>query len=342
LFVLFSSLKEKSTLTKSVTRTPITRLGPAKKPRLIVTVDTEEVFDWTTFEKGAHVVAPTEDIEEFQSLCESLDASPLYFLSYPLIANSETTAFFRAKVARKKAHAGLHMHPWVTPPFFGRTGEYFSYQKNYPPAQHREKLTMLSEAFTTAFGERPMAHRAGRYGVAPENYALLAQAGLRFDFSPAPAFDYSATGGSDFSNSSNRAFIANTYAGDVTVTPVCGARAWRHTNLFLSQEKPYATSVQRHRRDSFTEAVRLTPEGSDLRTLQALTKRLVADQIPILTFTLHSTSLTIGANAYSTTAADVEKTLTMTGNYLDWFKKDIGGDVISFDQLRKLYALADA
>ncbi len=337
MFDVFVSLKDKSKRARSVKASPVPQDGLAHKPKLLVTVDTEEVFDWSVFEEDAHSVAPAKDIERFQYLCEALSVSPLYFLSYPLLVDPKAAAYFRSKFDHDKASGGLHMHPWVTPPTTGHSDEYHSYQMNYPTAIHRKKLKTLADAYQDAFSRRADAHRAGRYGISADNYALLSEIGIRYDFSPSVGFDFTGAGGADFSAWSNQPFIAGTDTGNVAVTPLCGARTWRHTDHFLSQEiAPPGFSAGR-RRSPLTVPVRLSPEGANIKTLQALTRRLIADHAPILTFTLHSTSLTIGANPYSKDSAGVERILSTTRAYIQWFKKSVGGDVLSLDDVRAYY-----
>ena len=82
----------------------------------------------------------------------------------------------------------------------------------------------------------------------------------------------------------------------------------------------------------------LSPEGTSLLELQALTRRLVQDKTPVLTFTLHSTSLTAGANVYAPDAEDVDEMLRTSAAYLRWFKETVGGDIVSLKDLDDFYA----
>lgn len=309
-------------------------------PKLIVTVDTEEQFDWARFDPKAFTLADTQDIDAFQTLCEAENVIPLYFLSYPLIADEKTVTYYRNKYRAGRAACGLHLHPWVTPPHVDLEGEHYSYQMNYPEETHREKLKVLADRFKSAFGVRANAHRAGRYGIAPENYALLAQAGIRHDFSPSPSFDFSPSDGPDFSGTSNKGFQAETSNGPVIVTPVSGARALRHTKIFRSQELSPPGFAPTIKRGPFTEPVRITPEATDLPTLQTLTKKLISDGVTVLTFTIHSTSLTVGATPYSTDPQSVSRMLKITRDYFQWFRQSAGGEIISLTELTELYEKA--
>ncbi len=332
---VFCELAEKSARKSSVSTAPIA-FAENTRPKLLVTVDTEEVFDWSDFTTGCYSLAAPDDVDVFQSMCERAGATPLYFLTYPLLNTPNVACYYWAKANRGRAHSGLHMHPWVTPPADPYTGEYYSYQMNFPADLHRQKLTALAKAYKAAFGRPAVAHRAGRYGVTQDCYPLLSEIGIEYDFSPSAGFDFSRSGGGDFTGYSNFPFNAMTPNGDVAVTPVCGARAIRHTQAFLSQEKSapgFATPYARR----YSEPARLTPEGTGLDTLMALTNRLIADKTPVLTFTLHSTSLTKGANPYAADAAGVDRLLTVTRDYFSWFQNRVGGEFISLDDLSKHY-----
>ncbi len=338
-----SELTAKSRAAATAVTTPLAPAQGAYRPKLLITVDTEEQFDWSEFRPDTHRVCPTADIDRFQDVCAAAGARPLYLLTYPLLKNQNTTAYFRAlKDTCAKdgggADCGLHLHQWVTPPGANFSGAYFSFQKNLPRDLHRAKLAVLADAFEAAFGVRACAHRAGRYGVAAPDYDLLGAAGVRFDFSPSAGFDFTAAGGPDFSRLSNHPFTVNAAGRQVFVTPASGAKALRRSRVFLSQEKAapgFAGSASSPSRR--TVPMRLSPEGAQLGDLKALTKRLVADKTPVITFTLHSTSLTIGANAYAKDAAAVADILDITRRYLAWFRGPIGGDIIALEELAAIY-----
>ncbi len=337
---IFSTLTGKSRATASIKSTPVSISGGAAVPQLIVTVDTEEQFDWARNENTRYHIDDIADIDRFQQLCAGMGAAPLYFLTYPLLKNQRTIAYFRSLIEQRKAACGLHFHQWVTPPENNHSGGYFSFQKNLPLDQHFEKLNVLAKAFETAFGAPALSHRAGRYGVSPEHYAQLAALGVQYDFSPSPAFDYSSAGGPDFSGFSNKPFAVHDNNAQVFVTPVSGARAIRKTSFFLNQERNapgFAASSLNPYYAQLTTPMRLSPEGASLGDLKALTRRLISDGAPILSFTLHSTSLTPGANPYAKDAAGVDHILERTGTYLSWFQKSMGGEIVTLDMLADIY-----
>ena len=339
---IFTELTGKAKARQAVRMAPIEIRQGNHRPKLIVTVDTEENADWRIFEAGRFAVSNMNGVDRFQMLCAERGARPLYFLTHPLITDADAAAYFRTLIAKGGADCGLHLHPWATPPYADE-GEYFSFQSNLPADRLREKLRLLADAFERAFGARAVAHRAGRYGVAAHVYPRLAEIGVRLDFSPNPGFDFSRAGGPDFSKASNRPASVSGDGWRIAVTPVSGAQALKRTRLFISQENAArgrgAAALFPPR---IKAPLRLSPEGAALADLKALTRALVRDRVPILTFTLHSSSLTPGAGPYAADAGDVQRILDTTGRYLDWFAGEMNGTFASLHALERLYGAAVA
>jgi len=352
---IFTAIASKTAAVKSLSINPVqctpVQCAPAQcttgneRPKLIVTVDTEEQFDWSNVGSADHIVNDPKDIDQFQQLCAARNIKPVYFLTYPILSDAKASAYYRNLHQTSAADAGLHLHQWVTPPYDGYQGEYYSYQKNLPQDLYNEKLAMLAEMFEKIIGIRAKSHRAGRYGVAPFDYTMLARAGIDYDFSPCPGFDSSRRGGPDFSGCSNYPFSVGVNSGGVNnerrvfVTPVSAARAIPHTNHFISQEgnAPGFAAPKSRRAKAFYQPMRLSPEGASFTELTALTSRLVKDKTPVLTFTLHSTTLTKGGSPYAQSHSDVDNILETSAQYFDFFTRKLGGEIITLDQLGVFY-----
>ncbi|MCA8890196.1 MAG: glycosyltransferase, partial [Parvularculaceae bacterium] len=155
---LFNEARGQSAVAQQVRFAP---LRPARraKPKLLITVDTEEAFDWRRPTGREHSVCPPEDIDRFQQLCAGFGARPLYFLTHPVLTDSASREYFRALDASGAADFGIHPHGWNTPPLGGFEHQYYSWQSNLPPAAHRAKLATLCAAFDACFGRPPAAHR---------------------------------------------------------------------------------------------------------------------------------------------------------------------------------------
>lgn len=335
---LFSGILAREKQRAAISARPILQ-GRLLKSRLIVTVDTEEIFDWSGFSSEGHRIARPADVDRFQTLCEEFGARPIYFITYPVMTNAESAGYFRHLAEQGRADLGLHLHQWNTPPTGGFAGEYYSWQSNLPPEVHAAKLRSLGEAFERAFGFSPRAHRAGRYGVSALSYRDIAGAGLRYDFSPSVSFDFSAKGGPDFSGAPNQPFEMVTDQGGVLVTPVCGARAMRGGRAFLKQ--PTTPGLENRRPPysrKMTAAFRLSCEQARFDEIVSLTRSLGEAGATVLTFSLHSTTLTVGGNRYAPDAAAVDASLALTRRYFDFFTKSFGGEFASLSDLAEIYS----
>lgn len=308
-------------------------------PRLIVTVDTEEIFDWTRFAHTGHKIADPADIEQYQALAASFGIRPLYFLTHPMIADAASRDYFLGLHRAGAADLGLHLHQWTTPPFDGFTHPYYSFQCNLPPDLHREKLRVLADAFEKAFGFRARAHRAGRYGISPACYEALASIGVDLDFSPSVAFDNSGQGGPNFSAMSNSPFAVD-MAGlpSVRVIPLSGMRALKRVKFLLPQEgQPGFCAGAPAWRIALSWPKRLTCEGSGLAQLKSLTRRLVSDGVPVLTFSLHSTTMTPGAGPYARDRAAADANLSLCADFWRFFSSEFGGAFVTVDEIAALF-----
>ena len=283
---------------------PAIHSNSLERPACIVTIDTEESFDWSNFDQVDYHLEDIADIDRFQAICSAENIDPLYFLTYPLINDQNIAAYFRKLAENNLASLGLHLHSWVTPPISTSFSPYTSYQKNLPQALHLEKLRTLANRFAEQFGFFAQTHRAGRYGISPENYPLLAEIGITHDFSPSAGFDFSKDGGPDFSRLSNDPFLISqphpnhsdlsTTPPCVTVIPLAGGKAIKHTGFVKPNLGQLGFSTSRPSRrfnriiDKATVPIRMSPEGNDLETMQAMAKSLVAAKTPVLTFSVHS------------------------------------------------------
>jgi len=309
-------------------------------PSLLVTVDTEEIFDWSANDFASHSIADPKDIARFQTLCENHNIKPLYFITWPLMQDDGTTRYFRQLQDSGRASLGLHLHQWVTPPQSTENTPRTSYQANLPADLHREKLRTLIEAFRQTFGTDPIAHRAGRYGVSPAVQADLLAQGVWLDSSPSAGFDQGGDGGPDFTGHSAKAWWRKVDATGKAMLclPVSGGRMLRGTSLLLPGPKgmPDANGPQPSLLKRMTAPVRLSPEGYELADLQALTNALMREKVSIMTFSLHSTSLTEGATPYSETAEMIDALLARSDAYFTWFKNEKGGEFATLDDFISL------
>ena len=64
----------------------LTALG---SPRFVLTVDTEEEFDWTKpFARDGFGTTHMRDVPRFQALCDDYGITPCYLVDYPIIEDA--------------------------------------------------------------------------------------------------------------------------------------------------------------------------------------------------------------------------------------------------------------
>ena len=94
-------------------------------------------------------------------------------------------------------------------------------QSEYSAELEYEKLRFLTDAFEAAFGYRPRAFRAGRFGIGPNTFEALARLGYAVDSSVTPGIVWRYPQRTlDFSAWSTEPKFVDTAAGSLVELPV--------------------------------------------------------------------------------------------------------------------------
>jgi hypothetical protein len=116
---------------------------------------------------------------------------------------------------------------------------------------------------------------------------------------------------------------------------VSGALAFRGSSRFRPQ--PGVASFEEadatRRAGTLYAPMRITCEQTKFEELCALTRAILKDGAPVLTFSLHSTSLAPGGNPYAATEAEIEDMLGLIRRYFDFFADEIGGEFVELADL---------
>ena len=275
-------------------------------PRFVVTVDTEEEFDWDKpFERYGHGLRHVPWIARFQEFCEHQGVAPIYLLDYPVACDERMIAALGPAVIAGRADIGVQLHPWVNPPHDEDVNALNSYAGNLPPALERAKFETLRATIAAAFGRDPLIYRAGRYGVGPATARILAEGGIAIDTSVRAGFDYSAQGGPSFRTQPVRPWWIERPSPDnprglieLPLTAVyCGALR-RHGGAIHHAlwRVPRLRGVLA--RLGLVERVPLTPEGVDLGAALRGIDAALDLGLPVLVFSFHSPSLLPGHTPY--------------------------------------------
>ena len=307
----------------------------------MVVVDTEEEFPWSQFDRRNTAVTAMAELHTAQRVCDAHGIVPTYVADYPVVSQPEGYGPLREILADGRCVVGAHLHPWVTPPFTEEVCARNSYPGNLGRELEHEKLRRLCSAIEDNLGVRPVAYKAGRYGLGPDTYSILEQQGFDIDLSPSPPYDFSADGGPDFSTHDASLFwfgakrrllgIPNTGAY-VGCAGRLSHRLWR-----LATQRP----LSRLRapgvlgRLGVVSRLRLSPEGFPLRELCRLTNFLWQRGQRAFVLSYHSSSLKPGCTQYVRTADDRAAFLATLNDYFDFFRRELGGVTMTPLQLRE-------
>ena len=283
--------------------------------RVLLTVDTEEEFDWTgPFQRDGHHTSHVAAIPRFQAFCEGLGVTPVYLVDWPIANDPRAVEIIGDAVRRGTAEVGVQLHPWVNPPFDEELSVRNSYAGNLPPALEAAKFMALRDVIEANFGSAPLIYRAGRYGLGAHTADLLKRAGIRIDTSVRSLFDYSMHHGPDYSHhpidpywvDDDRALlelpVTTVYCGPLRRLGPVLHRAQRHIPTFFSGFSRF----------NLLERIALTPEGVPAASALRGVDAALASGLPVLVLSFHSPTLAPGHTPYAANEAAVDA-------LYDWF-----------------------
>jgi hypothetical protein len=157
---------------RSITDPPphsaLARFDPAFGQRFLLTVDTEEEFDWTKpLAREGHGLDHVPRLAKFQQFCENEGIVPLYLVDWPVARSTRAAEILRGPLAAGKAEIGIQLHPWVNPPFDEDVTPFNSFAGNLPRELEQAKFGNLRDEIERNFEVAPASYRAGRYGGGP-------------------------------------------------------------------------------------------------------------------------------------------------------------------------------
>ena len=277
--------------------------------RFMLWIDTEEEFDWSApFDRTATQVSVTGGMARFQNFATAAGVRPIYVTDYAVVQDDAASDLLAGWVAAHQADVGVHLHPWVNPPHEEAVSAFNSYAGNLPPALERAKLIVLQARIEERLGVRPVAYRAGRYGVGAQTAAMLEEAGFRIDSSVRSRFDYRAQHGPDFSAMPLHPYRAGP-TGQLVELPLSTAYTG-HFGQWGGRLHPQLARAGRlggaFSKLGLLARVPLTPEGVSAAECCVAIDRLIAEDVPVLNFSFHSPTLEPGHTPYTRGARDVE------------------------------------
>ncbi|MEZ5735905.1 MAG: polysaccharide deacetylase family protein [Novosphingobium sp.] len=285
--------------------------------KFLVTVDTEEEFDWNApLDRERHSLVAVSALRDFQEFCEGFGVVPVYLMNYPVVNSPIAIKVLGDAVREGRAEAGIHLHPWVNPPYTEEVNQRNSYPGNLPADLEREKLLNLCQAIEMNLGAAPLIYRAGRYGAGPNSAAILREARVVIDTSVRANFDYSYNGGPDYRDHPLRPYWLDREGGllELPVTTVY----WGMLRQIGGAIYPRLWRTPRLRgalaRTGMLERIPLTPEGITPQEAIRGIDIALDDGLPLLVFSFHSPSLAPGYTPYVRSADDLAA-------FYDWWRE---------------------
>ncbi len=282
-------------------------LDPAFGTRFMLFVDTEEEFDWSApFSRTGHGVTALDGMARGQDYFAAAGVRPVYVTDYPVIDSDAAAAMMGQWASDGAADIGAHLHPWVNPPHVEAVNAANSYVGFLPEEVERAKLEALCRRIEERFGRRPIAYRAGRYGIGRNSGRLLEEAGFRLDSSVRSRFDYSHQYGPDFHGLPQNPYWAGPTRSLVELplsTAFVGLLRGGGERLYRAAQAmgPLAGALSRAR---MLSRVPLTPEGVPAHEAIAAIDALIEEGVRLLNFSFHSPTLAPGHTPYVRDEAD--------------------------------------
>jgi hypothetical protein len=285
------------------------QFAPTFGQRVLLTVDTEEEFDWgAPFSRENHGLSHVAAIPRFQRFCEGIGAHPVYLVDWPIARDPAAVEIIGDAVMRRTADVGVQLHPWVNPPFEEEVSRHNSFAGNLSPALEASKFNALRDRIESAFGTPPLIYRAGRYGLGPNTAKMLKQAGIRIDTSVRSLFDYSHEAGPDYSAHPLAPYWVDEER-ELLELPVTSAywgplRELGRPLQRLGKAAPRALGALA--RLGLFERIALTPEGVSAEEAIRGIEIALDSGLPLLVLSFHSPSLAAGHTPYVRDEAGVE------------------------------------
>jgi hypothetical protein len=285
--------------------------------RFLVTIDTEEEFDWRAplarEEQGTQTVPA---LRKFLQFCDGFGVVPVFLIDYPVAVSSVAADCLREAIRAGRAEVGVQLHPWVSPPHREEVNQFNSFAGNLPEDLERAKFMALRDAIEKNFGAPPRIYRAGRYGVGPNTAAILTDGGIAIDTSVRSYFDYSNSGGPNFRDHPRKPYWLDKPNGLMELpltTSYWGILRqignWLYPRLW---RWPWMRGVLS--RLSIMERIPFTPEGVTVEEVIHGIDVAVDEGLPVLVFSFHSPSLVPGFTPYVRSEDDLDA-------FYDWWRQ---------------------
>lgn len=302
----------------------------SKPTLLIVSIDTEE-DNWRPSRDGI-TVENIRELPRLDALFQRLGVRATYFTAYQVALHDWAAGILR-ELHGGGAELGAHLHPWNTPPLDEPFTPRNTMLKNLAAELQVAKIEHLTAALHEALGGRPVAFRAGRYGLGPETVKALLHCGYRVDSSVTPFVSWEAyDDGPTFVGAPLRPYrLSGNHDvrvprpdGSLMELPVSIGYSrpptlpWRSLHRLLSARVLHRLHLRGvAARVGLLKRIALSPETDSVPDMLTLTRRLLDAGVGHLHLFFHSPSLRAGLSPFNPDADSVEEMYRAIASYVE-------------------------
>lgn len=289
--------------------------------RFTVFVDVEEEFDWRApLDRRNRATTAMAAFPDAHRRFAERGVALNCMVDHPIATDPASVAILSRVLEDGRSEIGTQLHAWVNPPFEEVATSVASYAGNLPRTLEAAKLETLTAAITTAFGTAPRAYRAGRYGIGPNSFELLAGLGYRIDSSIRPGYDYSGDGGPDFSLADAGAYREGGIV-ELPLTTVFTGHARRGGGRLYTALGSVPKGRGIFARARLLSRIALTPEDMPIEAALEAVAVAAGEGLRLLNLSFHSPSLAPGNTPYVRDAADLKQFHAWWTTMLDEFDR---------------------
>jgi len=309
-------------------------------PILLVSVDTEEEFDWTApFSAARRSVGHVARLPRLHELFERYGVRATYLIDHPIAASAPSVRVLQGFLQRDNCELGAHLHPWVNPPLVEEINARNSYLCNLLLSLQQDKVAELTRAIARAFDLAPAVFKAGRYGLDFALTPALQEMGYRVDSSVMAYGNFTADLGPSWERYGPDPFWLQPPLPPLLEIPCTSGFVrrpfwwWANVRGILSR-KPWCWlrlgGVLWHL--GLLRRVLLTPEGPALPDLLRLMRALAKGAAPVLNLTLHSPSVEPGHTPYVRSENELEAFFDLLGRLLEFAVGELGARCMTLSE----------
>jgi hypothetical protein len=283
-----------------------------------MTVDTEEEWDWGSgWPASGMSVTNVKNLPRLQRLCSHHGVAPTYFVNRAVLDDSEALQTVLGLGRCGRHEIGMHIHPWNTPPLRngGPVTVRDTFLHNLDEQLIEDKLAAVYERFEQN-GLKPTSFRGGRYSSGGKIHEFLQSRGFLVDSSVVPFSTWEDAGAPDYrsrdvfpvrlpARGSSRAMWEIPLTMGFTRRPF---RLWARCYQLI--ERSWLRKLRLiglADRVGLIRKVWLNFEDTPADAMMTFLHKLRWMNLPCICFTVHSSSLMAGKNAYTPTANDEER-----------------------------------